>query len=418
MKATTVVGYFYGVRAMKEQLGCHSLAELVLLAPIELEWYWARKIKPFVSYETASSLRAMLHALAALEIAEWRPHDAVRIRYSIRSPLRDRFRKIRLGDSYLRAYEQARVVDRLDHFSSTVTHATPDVLIFEAAVLVLGFQHALRPGQSARLRRSETEVYDDGSIQLAVPYLKQPKGTPRRVSLRSIRIEWVPIFRELIARSAKNAEDRLLPLTPHEVSRVTKSALSGIGLDRTATDLRHTGAQRLADRGGSLHDIMELLTHESSKIAQVYVDSSPSQARIINDALGLSPFYRDIPAKHARRFVNRAALEEMSPDRRVSGVPHGFPTGTIGGCTSGQSMCARTPVLACYTCHKFMPSADREVHRGVETGLRSVVQRFRDAGSWQEGSPVFYQLGVTIGAVGDVIRTLESRQDEDRDEKL
>ncbi|KRB53465.1 hypothetical protein ASE04_29490 [Rhizobium sp. Root708] len=371
IKPTTVTIQFGSLSAFVREFGNDKFMELVLLDPINLARHWNFTIKPFVSYSMASAIRSLLHVLASTGIGLWSPSDAVRIRHSIRSPARDKFAKIRAGASYLRQDEQSRVVNYLEYFSAELSNATASATLVRAALLVLGFQHGLRPGQSARLLRSETGFFDDGSMHVTVPYLNQPRGEARRVSIRSIKKEWVAIFRELLRRSERGSTTGsaepwryLFGLTPGQVTSETKLALSTLKIERNATDLRHTAAQRLADNGATAAQIMDFLCHKSGKIAQLYIDASPSQGKIINDALGLSPFHKDLPAKHSSRFLTKEELLALHPDKLVSGMPHGFATGVIGGCANGQSLCARSPVTACYGCDRFIPSADIEVQSG------------------------------------------------------
>ncbi|MBB3946970.1 integrase [Rhizobium skierniewicense] len=323
VKPTTATIQFAGMTAFVRECGNDKLKELILLDPLELARCWNFTIKPFVTYEMASAIRSFLHVLASNEIAHWRPCDAVRIRHSIRSPAKDRFAKIRAGASYLRQDEQSRVVNYLDHFSAEVSDTTALAEVIQAALLVLGFQHGLRPGQSARLLENEMEFFDDGTMHITVPYLKQPRGTVRRVSIRSIKKEWVSIFRELSGRNKRNlttggTESRryLLRLTPRQVTSETSQALASLAIERSATDLRHTAAQRLADNGATAAQIMDFLCQTSGKIAQLYIDASPSQGKIINDALGLSPFHQDLPAKHASRFLTKEELLALQTGKR------------------------------------------------------------------------------------------------------
>ncbi|WP_259664904.1 site-specific integrase [Rhizobium bangladeshense] len=48
------------------------------------------------------------------------------------------------------------------------------------------------------------------------------------------------------------------------------------------TDLRHTAAQRLADGGISHAGLSEFMGHSSDRVANVYFDASPPQAKRIH----------------------------------------------------------------------------------------------------------------------------------------
>ncbi|MDI7863166.1 hypothetical protein MRS76_14495 [Rhizobiaceae bacterium n13] len=408
----TVKIHLQRLRAFCSAWGWRQLAKLVLVAPGDLATHWNYNVFPLVSGGVAEGLRAMLHSLAALSIGTWSPHDAVGIR-SIRSPRRDRLPKLRTGEAYLSMREGAVVVDYLDHFSASVGPSTDITALQDATLLLLCYQHAIRPGQAARLERSSTKRYEDGSLHITVPYRKQRRGVRPKTSVRAIKLEWIPIFSELLSRTselhpsvADIPPEALLQLTPAEASLRIIRILASLKLRRNATDLRHTGAQRLADAGSSLEEIMLYLCHESNRAAQLYIDTSPAHGRTVNEALGISEFFGDIPELHRRHYVDAAELNNLPPDRIVSGAPHGFLTGAVGGCTEGQSMCSRSPVLACYSCHKFMPTSDVEVHESLLGGLRHVVESFISMWSEDEDVPIFAQLRTTMDGIRTVIEGL------------
>lgn len=84
-------------------------------------------------------------------------------------------------------------------------------------------------------------------------------------------------------------------------------------------------------------------------------------------------------------------------------MPHGVPVSGIGACTSGQSLCRRNPVLACYTCHKFLPVSDAALHSGVLEDLRGVVRSFDQPQKLDRVSGAMMQLRATLEAIEAVV---------------
>jgi hypothetical protein len=172
--------------------------------------------------------------------------------------------------------------------------------------------------------------------------------------------------------------------------------------------MRHTAAQRLADVGANRLTIAEFLTHEDINTANAYIENSPAQAEIVNQALGQSPVFRRLDAEMKRRSISKSEHARLDPDNQVMDAPNGHPIVGIGGCAIGQSFCTRTPALACYTCPKFMfLRDDAEVHRNALAAARSIVCEFLDASPTGRNTPAFAQLRQTIEVVEAVIADIE-----------
>lgn len=154
------------------------------------------------------------------------------------------------------------------------------------------------------------------------------------------------------------------------------------GRRRTPTELRHTAAQRQVDAGCSSLELAEFLMHSRVTTGLVYFDFSPTQADRINKALGLSPVYSALSEIIKTRKVDKAKLLGLADDQQIGAAPHGRPIIGIGGCGIGQSHCRKNPGLSCYTCQKFMPLDEREIHEEARrpktvSGSRSrVLERY------------------------------------------
>ncbi|WP_245513266.1 tyrosine-type recombinase/integrase [Rhizobium sp. BK376] len=239
---------------------------------------------------------------------------------------------------------------------------------------------------------------------------------------KRIKREWAPLFVELVKRREmgviqpeKGVPPRLLfGLTPSGVSQAILKLTSEVtGEGWSPTDLRHTAAQRLADGGISHVGLTEFMGHSSDRIANVYFDASPSQAKHINDALAISPIYKNVAKIATTRTIDKEMLLGLPAEKQIGGVPHGIPIAGIGGCNLGQNLCMKNPVLACYTCSQFMPLNDPEIHQEVVDSLRPVVTEFAAASRNNQQSPAYAQLKSTLDAARRVAEELKSdREDE------
>jgi hypothetical protein len=176
------------------------------------------------------------------------------------------------------------------------------------------------------------------------------------------------------------------------------------------TDLRHTAAQRLADGGISHVGLTEFMGQTSDRIANVYFDKSPAQAQRINEALAISPIYSNLAKIAKTKTIDKAALLGLPSDQQIGAAPHGVPIAGIGGCGLGQSLCMKNPVLACYTCSRFMPLDEPKVHEDVLENLRPIVTEFAAASRNNQQSPAYGQLKGTLDAVRRVVEDLSANR--------
>ncbi len=204
------------------------------------------------------------------------------------------------------------------------------------------------------------------------------------------------------------ANDSFFGLSPGSISQLIREKTEAIlGRSRSANEIRHTAAQRMADAGAKKEELAEFLGHSSLETGLIYFDQSPTQAARLNKALALSPIYSAIVEVARTGTIDKAALLGLPADRQVMGCPHGIPIAGIGACELGQSLCAKNPVLSCYGCRKFLPVADAGTHRHVLESLRPVVRFFFDASREEAQLPAYGQLTRTLAAVEEVIKSIE-----------
>jgi integrase len=396
-----------------------ALYDLMLLAPHEARSVWTLRILPKVTAANSSALRAMLHSLCRLNIGHWTPAAASIIR-ALKSPKVDKYRVVRVGDCFLPLDQQAMIVNHIDSICAALAadpSSLDDTGLRDTCMLVLSYQYAFRPGQIARIETSDVRLFSTGAVHVAVLLIKQKDNSKRIRVTRRIKREWGPLFNELVKRRETGSiqpEEGVPPrllfgLTPPGVSRSILELTAEItGEAWSPTDLRHTAAQRLADGGISHAGLTEFMGQTSDRIANVYFDKSPAQAQRINEALAISPIYANVAKIAKTKTIDKATLLGLPPEKQIGAVPHGIPIAGIGGCGLGQNLCMKNPVLACYTCTRFMPLNDPEIHEEVLVSLRPVVTEFAAASRNNQQSPAYAQLKGTLDAVRRVVEELKS----------
>jgi integrase len=415
---------FNQFRYISRKIGIEQLINLLVgLAPHAVREQWLEVIIPNFTNIEVRSLKSALHSLCIQAIGPWTPEYRDYVA-KLPTPRTDYYRTVRTGDCFVPLDQQSLIIDYFDEMTAQVGIQPAEIDprgLRDACILIISHQHALRPGQVARLRVADVRIHDTGAVHFSYPLLKQRRSNNMRRVTRRVKREWGRLFAaySLSGRAAlMDAEDftptdSFFGLKPAQISDVIQDLTESITGERwTATDLRHTAAQRLTDGGVSHIAISEFMGHASVKTANVYFDTSPTQAQRVNQALALSPIYSTVVEVAKTRTINKATLMRLPPDKQIGAVPHGIPIAGIGGCRMGQSLCSKNPVLSCYTCRKFMPVKDSRIHEEVVQNLRTVVKDFADASRGNEESPAYTQLRRMLTAATQVVAEIEAGVDE------
>lgn len=402
-----------------EDQDIEALLDLVISPPHEARTVWTLKILPKVTASQSWALRAMLHSLCRLNIGHWSSPAASIVR-GLKSPKVDKYHVVRAGDCFLPLDQQAMIVNYIDDMCAALAtdpDAIENAVLRDVCMLVMSYQYAFRPGQIARIELADVRLFSTGAVHVAVSLIKQKDNIKRIRVTRRIKREWGALFNELVRRRdsgvmppEEGVPPRLLfGLKPQGVSRAIMELTANLtGEAWTPTDLRHTAAQRLADGGISHIGLTEFLGQTSDRIANVYFDTSPAQAQRINEALAISPIYSNLAKIAKTRTIDKAMLLGLPADQQIGAVPHGILIAGIGGCGLGQSLCFKNPVLSCYTCSKFMPLGEPDIHQEVLESLRPVVTEFAAASRYNQQSPAYGQLKTTLDAVRRVVEELKA----------
>lgn len=279
----------------------HFIQSLIL-RPEEFRYLWVSEIQAAKTWAYARNIRTALHSLCNLSIGFWRPEMRPYVS-QLESPIQDIYKTVRTGECFLPLNHQSLLIDYLDELSDSVRKAPetqPTIKLRNACILVITHQYGCRPGQIARIKTTDVRCYENGTVHLAIPLLKQRGNEALRRVTRRMKPEWCSIFIEYTARrcdtvSSGSPADSYFNLPPQRLSAALSNLTEEItGTRWSPTDLRHTAAQRLADAGTSHIALSEFMGHATTLTANVYFDASPTQAQRINQALAISTIYSNV----------------------------------------------------------------------------------------------------------------------------
>lgn len=412
----------YGYLLVLRDLGADTLTEMLLAGPSEIKSAWAKLfVRSELPYMIFPAVRATLVFLSRHHLFGWSPDYLDFIRITLPAPFKDKYAGVRTGDVFLSAQEEAIIVSYLNSLALKATHSPGNIsnqLLEHGCMLLCSYLFGMRPIQIAMLTMRDVRIWIESemehhqAVHLTFRMVKQRHKNKAFPLTRRVKHEWTPMVILLYGRASadgRSGDDRLFDiLSALAVSKAIKDlATALVGCDVSATDLRHTAAQRLVDAGASQEEVAEFMGHADVTTCLVYYSSSPNQAERVNKALGISPIYQQVAKIAHAKFITPAELAQLKGTQQIAGVPHGIPISGIGGCETGQPSCQYNPITSCYSCQKFMPVANIDLHKRVLGDMRSVVNFFVEASRDDGNSPAFMQLKRTIASIQQVIVELE-----------
>lgn len=364
-------------------------------------------------------VKALLRLLCCYRLNGWNPQYREFLSVALPNPAYDKYAGVRTGEVFLSVEEEALIVRYLDETVQAVQAGAEmgPADLCDAVMLLCAYQFGMRPIQIALLTLRDVRVWQEVGDELPTVHLtfrmvKQRRGAVTTPLPRRVKREWAALPAQL--EQAHRAQEHMGGerfCSVGSASEVSKriAALTERLLDvrATATDLRHTAAQRLVDAGANQEELASFLGHADLETGLVYFDTSSNQAERVNRAMGLSSIYQRVARIAHARFISVEELSSLKGEQQIAGVPHGLPIAGIGGCSTGQPACPFNPITSCYGCHRFMPVRDVGLHRKVLEGLRGVVRFFHDTSRGEASSPAYVQLQHAIAGVQAILTELE-----------
>lgn len=393
-----------------------SIIEFLEIRPDTARPFWDSLRAQSFPISAYRGLKALLRFASERRLGLWTPLYLPFISASLPLPTVDKFSAVRTGDVFLSIEEEALLV-RWIYERAINAKTLADKDLKDAALLICNYQFAMRPKQIGVLRRRDCRVLDSvagngSTVHLTFRMLKQKSTSTALIPLiRKVKRDWASIFTEVYSRGKNESGDAHLfghNSSNSVTNRIIELLATILESDRSATDLRHSGAMRQVDAGASAEDLAEFMGHSSLESGLVYFDQSATQSERVNQALGISETYQRVARLGKERFISNDDLAKLKGDQQIAGVPHGIPISGIGGCQTGQPSCPYNPVTACYGCPKFMPLNDIGIHKKVLHDYQGVVKFFYEASRGESESPAYLQLKRTISEVNSVIDELES----------
>lgn len=413
----TVASYFSSMYHLSD----HDLVVLLQTGPLEVRQLWSKWRARELGAGSYLLVKHILHLLCTYRWNGWSHEYRSYLRTTLPLPAVDKYAGVRAGDVFLSSDEEAVIVRYFDDMVSSLRagNYVPYSTIADAGMVLCAYQFAMRPVQigildSKHVRIWHDKIDDDPTVHLTFHMAKQ-RGAKQRIQLtRRVKREWVPIFVHLkshldkitIDGSEKFFQIKSTLEVSHRISTLVRSIISSDDLG-TASDLRHTAAQRLVDAGASHEELAEFMGHAQTNTGLIYYATSASHADRVNRALGASEVYRRVARIAHDRFISPEELAVLKDEQQIAAVPHGIPISGIGGCTSGQPSCPYSPVASCYGCRKFMPVNDKGLHSKVLGDMREIVLFFEQSSRADLKSPTYMQLQRTISEIQTVIDELE-----------
>lgn len=289
-------------------------------------------------------------------------------------------------------------------------------------IVQLAFELAPRPSQFYLLDKKDFK-YINGNTKdyysLNLPLTKKVKSSKIIKRERSITQKLgVKMAKYLQLNIFNNTVETALfitikgqRLTSNDFTKIIKSELKNIGVDRTPTDLRHHLAQSLADQGASADIIAEIMGHNSTVPARAYIAATPKIADIKAKALAKNPRYDEIMKRLTGDFIDE---KEVTDDDKIKGIVGNQYIGGIGKCgLPNDTSCPKNPVYSCYTCIKFHPFKNLNQHQKVKDELQKQAQFFIDIS--EHGNDLEYnrpvtQLTRTIEAVDSILSLVKNEK--------
>jgi len=399
-----------------------SYAEVMTLLMVGPEgcvrrWMMLRAAdKPIKAYGFA---KALLRLLCHYRLGGWSPEYREFLSAALPYPAQDKYVGVRTGEVFLSVEEEAVIVRHLDETVQAVQagaemgHAD----LCDAVMLLCSYQFGMRPIQIALLTLRDVRVWQEvgdalPAVHLTFRMVKQRHGAVTKPLPRRVKREWAALpaqLKQTHRAQGHTGDERFCNVgSASEVSkRIAALTERLLDVRVTATDLRHTAAQRLVDAGANQEELANFLGHADLETGLVYFDTSPNQAERVNRAMGLSPIYQRVARIAHARFISAEELAALKGEQQIAGVPHGLAIAGIGGCSTGQPACPFNPITSCYGCHRFMPVRDVGLHRKVLEGLRGVVRFFHDTSRGEASSPAYVQLQHAIAGVQAILTELE-----------
>ncbi len=340
LSPATTIGYCGVYNRLAPELLAKVVHELLESSPLTFRQVWIVDFRDQLTRQQAVAVRHLARTACRLELGEWRTSDLSLVR-DLPGHSLDKYAGLRDGSSFLSAKARSLIVDFIDSVAREVQEGQRRRLrIRDAAILAVAFQYGLRTKQIASIEPGDLKFFNGGALHVRIGLIKQRGAQVGRTVTRRVQQGWVSIFAAWMEIRPVNSV-KLFGLRPEQLGDLIQELTDSItGTPHSARALRHTAAQRLVDGGASRESVSDFLGHADTTAADVYFTSSPTQAALVNAALGYSPTFQAVAAAgrgdlitaaqllgaHGRTDCRHAARHSSFRHRRLYLGPVAMPT--------------------------------------------------------------------------------------------
>ena len=302
---STVTKIFENAVRLYAERGAEWCAELFEREPGQWGAYWDTTLRSSMGEQGTSVVKSVLYMLCNMRVGVWNPGYEALVR-SLRWPsAHGAYKGVLSGESLLTTREETAIVGFLDKTAADAKRCSvlPKRSLLRHCLLAMCYEHGLRPVQIARIALSDLRVHrgfhGEPVVHFTAHRAKKRDGKDKVAFVRRIKREWAAPFAHWHALRMAEADG--IPLTesvkafPQDLAAIIAEIGNATevvtGTRRTATDYRHSAAQRLADAGASVEDVAHFLGHSDLETSLVYFEQSAAQAEQVNRALAISPVY-------------------------------------------------------------------------------------------------------------------------------
>lgn len=374
--------------------------EIIKNGPDHVKELWDEHV---LHVDTATAGKRILKLICKHELGPWRLYYlemVTALSTRANESVHAQKAKLRRREKLLPMSTQAAIARALDEASVEIeTISNDEVEGFLA--LALHFQHGMRPVQilTLSLEHVAEPSFDAQGRPLYVLAFHQAKlrkaTSPKPPDIhRQLRPEWGPFMESLLKDAVATGRKRLFSCTSAEAlwTKVRRAGRSrSLTINFKATLVRHTSIQSLADAGHGRDSIRRFASQSNLNAANSYLRATRSQARLLNEALGVSKLYSNLVSLSENDFISIEELRAAPEDEQVGGIVGERLISSLGRCKMKQKNCPFDPVLSCYGCEKFKPLSELEPHLEVFAGMREQVIPFLPQPG-REPSPALLQL--------------------------
>ncbi|WP_244221127.1 hypothetical protein [Paraburkholderia aromaticivorans] len=265
-------------------LDVHDVEHIVKAGPPGISAIWLALRARQLPVHAYRFVKAVLRLLCRHRLCGWSESYLTYVSTSLPGPATDKYARVRSGDVFLSADEEAAIVRYLDETSDLVRASGWSGLAYEAlcdaAMVLCSYQFAMRPIQVAMLTMRDIRIWKperdtEPTVHLTFLMVKQQGKLRKRPMVRRVKQEWGVLFIALVAYAdsqGRNASDRVFGVSSNheagalhrllgkrsQMTREPSCGASPISTRWCASTATGEGTRRTQHRSGAEHQVVRI----------------------------------------------------------------------------------------------------------------------------------------------------------------